>query len=181
MAKIVIKVKQSDLEFFDKMGDRLRPLLDDIEKEIATKSLRLVKGNTPVGLVYKPLPVLKSGGKGKRKGNAKYQKSGELKRSWKVGKHTEGHAIETNRPYARVLEEGLYPGTTPQRLIYQPAVGKGGVYGIRTVRTGEGIFSTQAREGIIAPLLKEDAKAFQSIINDVVNQTIREMYRGVQD
>ncbi len=66
--------------------------------------------------------------------------TGALKRSWSPLQRNEGGlSFHTDLPYAIVLEQGLYRGVGP-----------------RTVMMSSGIFSRQAPEGILEPLLKDE-------------------------
>lgn len=178
MATIEVNIRKEDIEYFNRLEGKLGGVLKSIETEVSDKLLRAIKGATPVGLKYNTRGENKAGGKKKRRGKV-WKRSGELKKSWKSSSSSKGSTIQTSKPYAAVLEEGAYPGTTPSRLINQPAVGKGGKYGIRTVAAQGGIFSTQAVGGIIEPFLEGDrtgsGKVLDRIIKQVVNQLIREL------
>jgi len=67
-------------------------------------------------------------------------KTGALKKSWSpLQKHAQGLSFQTDKPYAMVIEEGLYKGVGP-----------------RTIQMSKGIFSRQAPEGMLEPLMTEE-------------------------
>jgi len=82
--------------------------------------------------------------------------SGNLKKSWSQVQEGEAYSFSfsTNVPYAVVVEEGRYKGVGP-----------------RTIKMPGGIFSRQARYGMIQPLL-DDRTFVDRIVNDVMNQMI---------
>lgn len=178
--QISIRIPQSDLTYFRELQGNIEPLLRAVENEVAERSLRTIKGATPVGLTYAKRGKKKSGELKKRRGKV-YKRSGALKKSWEIGRDKAGTFITTDKPYAAVLEEGGYPGTTPPRLVNQPAVGKGGIYGVRTQAFGSGIYSTQALGGMIEPFI--DGKRTGSgppldkILQHVVNQLMKAIDR----
>jgi len=84
--------------------------------------------------------------------------TGALKRSWSpVSRTARGFTFGTALAYAQILEEGLYRGEGP-----------------RTVREGSGIFSRQARRGIIGPILEDE-----NVINRISAEIVREVERQI--
>lgn len=64
--------------------------------------------------------------------------TGKTKAAWSSVQRKGGVTFKNPEPAARVLEKGLYPGVGP-----------------KTINTGDGIFSTQAPEGIIRPIITD--------------------------
>ena len=150
-----IEIDQRSLARIQSLPGGLRDVLISAEEDFAKKATGLFQGWTPVGLRYIPLGTKKRGGKKKRGKRKQFKQSGELKRSWEWSRlGTEGVVIGTPTPYAYILEQGLYPGTTPEWLQRMSAPGKGGVYGVRTIREGGGIWSSQAVGGIIGRFME---------------------------
>lgn len=84
--------------------------------------------------------------------------SGATKRSWGPIEHEDGGlSFSLDVPWAEVLERGLYPGVGP-----------------RTVQTSEGIFSRQAPEGILSPMV-EDEEVQRKIAGMVVSELERRL------
>jgi len=65
--------------------------------------------------------------------------TGKTKRAWTSTKRKGGLSFRNPKVSAKVLDRGLYPGVGP-----------------KTVKTGSGIFSTQAPEGILNPIVKSE-------------------------
>jgi len=136
MIGFTVKVEriQDIVKILEKYPDAVRLGLED-----ATVSLRnLVQGATPVGIG----PT-----------------EGEMKGSWStVTYEAGGFSFGSDKPYAEVLEEGLYPGVGP-----------------RTVKTGEGIFSRQAPGGMVAPLIEDD-----TVVDRLLELIVEQIERGFQ-
>jgi len=77
---------------------------------------------------------------------------GQLKSGWSgVTEGYGGFTFQNPVPYAAVLERGLYPGVGP-----------------RTVKTGKGIFSRQAPDGMTAAITEaEAAKIVQYVAAEI--------------
>jgi hypothetical protein len=134
--------------------------LNAVVRNLTAKARENVRAYSPAGVVY--VPRTRRRGKKAKKyvssyvGMQRQKKRGEkeripLKDSWSAVAQADELAFTfgTAKPYAPILELGLYPGTTPPRLARQPG------YGIRTVAATGGIYSTQAVGGIIGPWLQK--------------------------
>lgn len=142
--------------------DRLMPAavkvgVEDMKRQYLTSA----KAETPIGYRYVPIKRGKKGGV--RRGTGTYKRSGELHKGWKVEKEDLGFIVFNDTPYGAVLEAGLYPG------VGKKPKGFPGNYP-RTVSTGGGIFSTQAKKGMLAPLVADD-----SIIKDAMDLIVEEL------
>jgi hypothetical protein len=150
-----ITVDQQAFQRLQSLPGGIRSVLQSAEEDFAKRATGLFQGWSPVGLQYVPLGRTQKGKKKARGKRKQFKQSARLKRSWewsRVG--TEGVVIGTPVPYAYILEQGLYPGTTPSWLQTMSAPGKGGVYGVRTVREGGKIWSSQAVGGIIGKFME---------------------------
>jgi hypothetical protein len=90
--------------------------------------------------------------------------SGDLTRDWNesgIEKTASGFSFGTDIPYAVVLEEGQYRGVGPH-TIANPTRG--------------GIFSTQAPEGILWPLLN-DERNLQKIGEHIARTILKEVQK----
>lgn len=86
-------------------------------------------------------------------------RTGRLKRMWgRVERRRGGFSFTNPLSYARILEEGLYTQVGP-----------------RTIATSAGIFSRQAPEGILSPLVSDDAT-----LRRVAELIVKELVRGIE-
>jgi hypothetical protein len=127
-----------------------------------------VQRDTPVGIKPRKMP---SGVK-RKKGisQVSWVQTGDLKKSWLGelrGDSIEVKANVTKWKYPWVLEEGKYPGIG--KLKY--GKGPGGIIQVspRTVRSGGGIFSSRATQGILSPIVKDES-FLTSITQSIINQ-----------
>lgn len=109
--------------------------------EETIKSMRfLIEGNTPLG-DPKTDPH-----------------SGQLKESWgQVENRGMSYSFTTRVPYASIVEEGLYP----EEWIHP---------GGRLIKTSEGVFSTQAKSGMLQPLIDDPA-----LVDQVVDLVVKKV------
>lgn len=85
--------------------------------------------------------------------------TGHLTRAWSSIDYLDGgYSFGNTAIYAPVLDKGRYPGVGP-----------------RTVQTGEGIFSKQAPQGMIQPLVEdaELAERIKEIFMAKMNEALR--------
>lgn len=88
--------------------------------------------------------------------------TGVLKSGWTEPVESgDGFSFENPTEYAIVLEEGLYPGEGP-----------------KTVQTERGIFSREAREGMMEPYIADET-VIDDVLTAVAEQILREVERYV--
>lgn len=84
--------------------------------------------------------------------------SGKTRKAWSSVATEYGLSFYNTEVSAYVLEEGKFSGVGP-----------------KTVQTGEGIFSTQAPEGIINPIMKDDKE-----LGKIADLLLEEMLKSVR-
>jgi hypothetical protein len=133
-----------------------------------------IQASSPVGIRYVPIKRKASGERRKGvSGTGHYVQSGDLVRSWVFSRTSDSITASTAIPYADILERGAFPGVGKART------GLMGGHKVsvspRTVSNNGGIFSSRASEGILSPIVSD-----QAWLNSVTQTVVREIFRSLQ-
>lgn len=138
--QISLNVPKEDINKIFAMFDAFPEIQASVLEDIANTVRTVIQGVSPIGLDYRPKQVSKTGAVKKGTGGwfrRAARKEGTLKTSWsQVQEMGGGYGFYAGVPYARIVEFGLYPGLGP-----------------RTVTGPGGIYSSQAPQGMVAPLV----------------------------
>lgn len=159
MAELEFSISIDDTEALKKLLGTFStgPIVDFGMEEAAGRMRIQVQRGTPVYKKHAFFPL--------------DEPEGTLKRTWTQPERagSQLYTFQAGRDYATILEEGTFP---EEQLVETRADGEPG----RLTRFGKGIYSKQAKGGIVGPVMKDDSK-LQNILEYVASRIVTEMQK----